>query len=300
MRIINVVTTKRSGHHAFINWFLEHSPDEWHFENNRKISDLLDTVIISHAAKKTPRLIVNFEGISPSEYARVHAKQIALGFTVEELFFLRDPLNMLASTLKREGRNPARSIFRILRQILPEIHGLQSRLSQAPSRIHVSYGSWLSDSGYRSDLGRHFGLSGDELLSETSTFGGGSSFTGMQSEMTQDVRKGLFDRWLHYKDDVYFRAILTHPKFRDTFQRALDGEYPDTFGASFANAEWAEYLRGIPHDRPSPFLVDHAISTLTADDPIIAQYRSVPSLQRKIQSLTVYGTLLVAHIKKRA
>ena len=63
---INVILTKRSGHHAFIEWYRTHHPETSTFINNHPISSALCAKIASHIkTNQSNPLILNYEGVMP-------------------------------------------------------------------------------------------------------------------------------------------------------------------------------------------------------------------------------------------
>jgi hypothetical protein len=263
--VINVMSTKRSGHHAFIAWIMEHAPGTYLAVNNVHPSPAFLVGYEQRIREAGPaKLILNYEGVSRSGVDAVRTAQKRLGQAALDIVFLRDPANLLASLLAHKKR-PAQEIVMIARQLFAEKTWLDERAAKGGAQTrditHVSYTSWLMDDAYRRRLADYLGLAGSDPYAKVPSHGGGSSFGDLDTVSAED-RRALLTRWRGLQDDTLFRALLSHKAFRTTFETALSGATRDSFGGALADPEALAFVRSIPQDRPAPFLIDRTIGAL--------------------------------------
>jgi hypothetical protein len=260
-QLVNVVSTKRSGHHAFIEWYRRHHIGTTAFINNSPVGVLAEHIASHINVHSNPPLIVNYEGAMPASVNGIIDRQKRLCGDIKSIVFLRDPLNLAASLIHRKKALKA-NIVMILRQILAEYHWLLDRQTLGSDFLHVSYNSWLLDDHYRAEVANRLGLSSYELSNSITPEGGGSSFSS-ETELTESERRKLTTRWHGYRGHRIFEAIVSHPAYGAAFSAAYSGSYTDSFGGGFADDEAASYYERITRQRRPMPILDGLIERLT-------------------------------------
>jgi hypothetical protein len=223
-RCIEVISTKRSAHHAFITWIADNSDRPMLFFNNvapslpprMREADLLNSDTDVHVTDPEKRLllgpedaVINFEGKFLSSVERWNACYLSprLHGTLCRIIFLRDPVNCFASLARRVTRRDARRCIMFFSQVLAFESILAGMKDSAAHDRGVSFSRWIADDDYRRDLAHFLRLRGTELPSRVTTFGGGSSFAGMSFEPARDSA-ALLKRWQTMaRDPLYLAAF---------------------------------------------------------------------------------------------
>lgn len=171
-------------------------------------------------------------------------RQFYLGVSAQrfDILIIRDPFNFLASRLKLiQVRGPQGGV-RDLSLIIKSWKDLAReaiRLAQTPEsgKIVANFNHWVDDRSYRQRLSRLLmGTFTDSSMSNTSEYGGGSSFRDSDKltirmiaarwrELlnvkryarlghywkrltTPDKKEKVFERWKHLSEDNKFRALF--------------------------------------------------------------------------------------------
>ncbi|MFC3285501.1 hypothetical protein [Litchfieldella rifensis] len=120
---------------------------------------------------------------------------------------LRDPCNWLASSMKH-GRSTQEKLVKkkeILKKYLRKFYSRR----EDEKFIFIDYNKFVSSCEYRKDLFVKLSLDNfieaEQAMNDIPEFGGGSSFSGINSTITQE---NVFERWLVYKNDKTFADIL--------------------------------------------------------------------------------------------
>ena len=224
--ITEVISTKRSAHHAFIGWFCANARRPVAFFNNvipsspprlRELeryqggvgSALPNSVdYVNELIEGKTDVLMNFEGKIPSSVERWNDKYLRPrmnGSRLTRVVFLRDPVNTLASLAKRCRPKQFRSLFKYFYQILA-IEEIIGRLaSNGPTFCEkvVLMSSWLKDENYRAEIAQYFDLTPAAPPAETTRQGGGSSFNGMAHPPDPVA---LSERWRSVTDNPLFLA----------------------------------------------------------------------------------------------
>lgn len=133
LRVIHsIISTKRSGHHAFIDWMTHHRASPLPHLNDRRLDRLIRCDLPAFAESGQAETLVNFEGVTFQGYDRVCGAARGMGLQVEEVVFLRHPLNMLSSLIHREIRNEGLTVFsaqRLIRQMRAQTRWTRARPS---------------------------------------------------------------------------------------------------------------------------------------------------------------------------
>ncbi len=291
-QLINIISTKRSGHHAFIEWYRAHHPRTTEFINNHPLNNALSIKIASHLKTDSNHpLILNYEGVMPSNVYKSIENQTTASNKITSIVFLRDPLNLAASLINRK-KNRSANVVMIVRQLLAERHWILERGDSNRPFLHIGYDAWLLDQDYRAALAKQLGLSSHELSNAVTPQGGGSSF-GNETELTEHDRRKLVTRWHGYRGDPFFEAVISHPAYADVFEAAYTGLYPDSLGATFAAEDAASYLRQLRADhKPNRFL-DRLIARLATRLDLFEKMDIEGSFMKKPLILRAYLTALV-------
>lgn len=291
-RFVNVISTKRSGHHAFIEWYRMHHPVSTVFLNNHPLNDTLSKHLISHvASRQNIPLILNYEGAMPSGVQKTILHQTNLSDDIKSIVFLRDPLNVLASLIHRKQSKIANLVM-IARQLLAQRYWLLDRQSLNSGFLHVSYNSWLFDASYRTLVSETLGLQSHELSNAITPQGGGSSF-GHEKELSGGDRLKLAKRWHGYRGEPFFEALAAHPIFAKVFHQAYCGCFPDSFNGTFADDEARDYLEKLSKRRRSISIVNHLIHRLADRIDLFEKMDSAGSTGKKPLILRAYLTAVV-------
>jgi hypothetical protein len=225
MRLVTeIISTKRSAHHAFIAWLGRNTDKPLAFFNNvipsappklRELSFFNATRNVGDDARLRMLLdgdcdaLVNFEGKLPASIERWNRDYLLprLQGKLQRIVFLRDPINTLASLAKRGQPTRFRGRFNFFYQALG-IEEMLTHLHDNPSGLCdrvVIFSRWRMNADYRAKLAGELGLKGSDLPSKISPFGGGSSFGGMNFDPVTQVAE-LFERWRMVEDNPMFLA----------------------------------------------------------------------------------------------
>jgi hypothetical protein len=221
-----IISTKRSAHHAFVEWIVQNTPRPHIVFNNvqptipprlRQLS-MSSSAIAPDAASEFHLLlsgeddaILNFEGHLPENIELWNANYLRprLSGQLRRVVFLRDPINMFAS-LARRSAGTSHGTFVLHRQVLG-FEAIVRRLCEQREGLadHVVVMSeWMESEMARSALARKLGLATACLPKKVTAFGGGSSFEG-QAFDPERQRASLFSRWTQVADDPVFLSCFT-------------------------------------------------------------------------------------------
>lgn len=305
LAFINVVSTKRSGHHAFIAWMMQHAPWRCVFVNNAVIGCDLTTAVqtaiakaqMADAAMRTGdeplRVIMNFEGVTPQGVADTIAAQRGLSDDIKTVVFLRDPLNVVASLINRKNV-PVKDLAMLIRQVAAErtllsaVRDGQDKGAAEDVRITaavtadtvVFYNPWLTDAAHRGEVARDLGLTASDMVDAVSQYGGGSSFDAADTYGADDAAR-LLSRWQAQRDWPIFRALVAHPAVSEIFAAALTGAIADSFGGTFADDAGAAALAEFA-DKPSGHMTaDRFMARLAPGHPVFAEIERAGSAAKK-------------------
>jgi hypothetical protein len=225
-----VVATKRSGHHAFIEWLYQSIAGPKVYFNNCNLSIASEGISYAKVVKEGVRIaedrFVHFDtlsGLSAKLLASSENKTLewfrervienedfsSLG-KIESIIFLRDPFNSFASLCKLVERKPEK--FHQLDQFISSWMSLASQFMKegaALSTANIFYNDFVKSESYRNHWSDYFGLQCRGLNSDLSTFGGGgNTMFGKPKEYAIDTQI-LESRWQQLDDMSIFRRILS-------------------------------------------------------------------------------------------
>ena len=236
MRLVTqIISTKRSAHHAFIAWLCGNTDRPIAFFNNvipstpPKLRELA-FFNADRAEDEKARLhtllagdcdaLLNFEGKLPTSIENWNKDYLLprLEGRLQRIVFLRDPINTLASLAKRSRPQRFRGRFNFFYQALcieEMLTHLQTDQAKLCDRV-VVFSAWRMDGEYRAKLARELGLKSSGLPLHVTPFGGGSSFAGMDFDPATQTAE-LFERWRAVEDNPIFLA----PFADDEAQKAM-------------------------------------------------------------------------------
>ena len=270
--ITEVISTKRSAHHAFITWFCQNARRPIVFFNNAlpsspprlreverfhiDIAPRMDRV--DELVEGQNDVLLNFEGKIPSSIEKWNRKylQPRLKGRLVRVVFLRDPVNTLASLAKRCRPSDFRSLFKYFYQVLA-LEEILGRLAQKDSNFCekvVLMAPWLTNDLYRAEVAAYFQLTPGAPPVRVTRQGGGSSFHGMDYEPS-DNPAALAERWRAVEDNPLFLAPFAENRTVETLRsyfrlfgahESLDPATIDVLaGRAAAEPAAADYLRRI-------------------------------------------------------
>jgi len=271
-----VVSLQRTGHHAFIDWFARAREEPVAFFNNALPTDpptlrarphyhgnhphLPGRTPLSNFAASRHDTILNFEGrmIDRVEGPCRTSVMERFGRSVTSIYFLRDPLNCIASLTKYAKRWDNKFYLRLFSQVA----GFESIVKW----IHendmadqlVTFSGWRFDEDQRGRIAERLGVANMPPPEKTSKFGNGSSFQRGAFGRNAD-RDALLSRWRLMLDDPRFLAVFCDPVTRGYFERyfALAGsrELQDAAALEevFAAARASREAQAIFEEKLAPF-----------------------------------------------
>jgi len=286
-RIIQVIATKRSAHHAFVHWYCRNAPRPVSFFNNVLLSspprlrelerfDGDAPPVVADAGDHEQELlsgsddvVMNFEGKSPASIRRWndgYLRQRVPG-ELRRVVFLRDPVNTLASLAKRCRPGERRSRFKYFYQVVA-LERLIVQLDLKPEDLCdrvVLMSPWLRDADYREELTRYFDLRPGAPPTEVMRQGGGSSFGGLAYDPQSDAA-ALHDRWRAVQDNPLFLAPFAHEPLLAAMR-----SYFRLFGAyeSFDPAELATLRRRALDSRAARAYAKRALEPMRRAGPAL-------------------------------
>lgn len=288
-RYLNVISTKRSGHHAFISWVQAGSRQRTQFFNNCAIKKRTLNRVPSLSREQTEptTLIFNYEGVTPRGVARALSRQQSTNSIIDKIIFVRDPLNVCASLMHRESNIHAK-LFRIMRQMFALKSLLELHRQEPCFADLIFYNRWLTDGCYRDNVAQQLSLSRSMVISEISKFGGGSSFQDLSHGGDAAAPK-LLTRWKTYKDNSIFQAIVGNPHFVSTFQDVSSGVIRAANGETDFDEERADYLHRLSRQKTSRTYMDRLIDGFARDQRFFEKIDSrVPRFYKDAMILNVY------------
>jgi hypothetical protein len=271
-----VISLKRTGHHAFIDWFAKGRGEPVAFFNNAFPTSpptLRSRPLYygnhPHLPGLTPSanlrasqhdVILNFEGRQTDkiEGACRSFMETTLGRQVTSIYFLRDPLNCVASMFGR-AKN-ANNLFYL--RVSSQVYAFESIVNWIADKglddQLVTYSGWRFDESERASIAERFDMANLPPPEKVSKFGGGSSF-GKVILDGHDARNELLSRWRMMRDDPRFLAVFCDLVSCRAFQRYFeiagarelqDGNaLDDVMAAARQSAE----AQAIFHEKMEPF-----------------------------------------------
>jgi hypothetical protein len=297
LEFVNVISTKRSGHHAFVRWLRQNREAPAAFVNNVVIGEPIRAHLRA-VSSPTGRgkgvggtTIFNYEGVTRLGLEAAWQMQRATGGRRVDLLFLRDPLNLTASLMHRK-RLAQLDLVMILRQLFAERDWLKAYAEGAvPGLSLIGYNAWVLDADYRQRVADRLGLRSAERVAAVTRHGGGSSFKDLASIGDDEARR-LTTRWHGYRGDPLFGAVLTHPRLLPWFEAALAGEITDAFGANLADPDGLAHLRSVARARPRQTYADRMIDALSDRQELFHDIEAGTSVVKKLGIMRAHLAVL--------
>ena len=227
---------KRSGNHPILDWIISQTDGEICFLNNvspgrNEIPPDAQTWPLPSLRRTRPvralqgrllgLVICSYEDVRPEEAAWMQGVESEQRLRV---LVLRDPYNLLASTVGMAGRAghwamthrpgetgaPRPEALRAWAGRWKEHAREYLRIAEAGNgEVAISYNRWLGDSAYRDELAGRLGLANrsDESMRSVPGHGGGSSF----DRRRLDGRAGegnYLARWKRFAGRPWFRGVF--------------------------------------------------------------------------------------------
>lgn len=255
-KALTVVGTKRSGHHAFIEWFCTNLQGSFIYLNN--ILPSKDEVTVKFVEKRDGEAGEAIDSIRYPEYRKVHGAELSgfnsLLFSYENhtlsyikqggayadqkrlisdaglkdtpgiVVFIRDPLNAFASFLKVLEKKPEKAKQFDQQKKAWKDHAKRF-LDRDSSEITVSYNRFIRDAGYREGLAQQLGLPSSHWSDSLSTFGGGGNTYFNDKKKYVASVEALESRWRGIED---INALIE--SFRDEELYQLARRYYQSVG----------------------------------------------------------------------
>lgn len=243
IRLIQVVATKRSAHHAFLDWICEHVSEPLAYFNNvwPTPRPRLTNLWVANADLRTteralqrPRLelltnfpiltLINFEGRLIENIQHWNQKFLDSNTAKQPIrvSFLRDPLNNCASLAKRIKNFQYIDYLRYFQQVCALEQILVESLGRERSLFDhvVPLGRWQEDCEFRNQIASSLRLKSSTLPAVSSQIGSRSSFG--QGSFEGDARRRLYSRWSELETSGIFLAPFTDPRFVELTRAYID------------------------------------------------------------------------------
>lgn len=206
--VMRILSIRRSGQHAIINWLQNQISGTIYFHNNvypeRELFASINNKAKLRFFQKGMLLMYNIEN-PQLEKIEVLGEGKYVG--KKSILIIRDPYNCFASYLnanwewntdfrdKKEFRNHIKSLWKThAREALHDT-------SLINNKCVISYNKWASSKEYRVDLARELGFEfTDQGINYTPHYGRGSSF--------KDNPSDYFSRWQYFQNDERYLAIF--------------------------------------------------------------------------------------------
>jgi hypothetical protein len=188
-KIYRILSMKRSGHHAIMDWLANNMEYNVYLKNNITVEKNTIRKLNEHKYSKNI-LFYNIEDYDHNQHNNVYLENLNIQKeNHQNLIIIRDPLNLFASRIKR---NTNRIFFNDYFLSLYQQH-----FNLMKSMDYINYNQWLHDKNYLLKLKKEFNLFDIKKINKISKFGIGSSFDGFNKnpeEMDFNMRwKSLND-----------------------------------------------------------------------------------------------------------
>lgn len=257
----NIFSLRRSGHHAVISWLQDcyeiTGIKSVHVNEDEAIGHVSDpkdpkwrvfsaVEIISRARKENVMantVLVNYEDLSYKDRNRIRAYSDP--FWQEHAVYSRDTIivrdwyNLVASRIKKAAIDRENGDYPLLDSIswdtLASLWIEQAQMNARTGELGltwINFNRWRKEKDYRASIAESLGLSNSSNINSVPSFGGGSSFDGLEHD--GKAQSMLLDnRWEHLDGDLYakYLEVLTIDQ-----AMVVSGLNQDLFGFNHTDA----------------------------------------------------------------
>ncbi len=237
---IRVVGLRRSGNHAIINWIRnQHTGKACHLNNIRPDKSPYRNLYFHYQTEKLKQeSIGNFspkdclmysyedyplEAIATAEWEKKHDLYVGKSRKKYDVLIIRDPLNLLASRLKRKFMDTKAndwSVVDLWIAYAKEYLGETNYLSN--NKICINYNHWFSDAKYRQSLASQLDCKfSDYGFDQVKSEGGGSSFDGRKFNGSA-TQMNVLNRWQHFVDNREYLQLLNNCQLQEYYEKIFD------------------------------------------------------------------------------
>ena len=199
------LSLKRSGHHAIINWAMNH------FSNCYFINNILEEQKYYFATsdfKKKIQTTNFFCNIEDFHIDKDKLFDIGLGFyNLKNFYIFRNPFNLMASRLK--NKNIPENIKNIDKcKFLLEKWKEYAKKYLSGEKNYFVYDKWFYSKKYRDEIAKNIGFNNNEKhLDEVSHFGEGSSFDKLKYNGIAQ-KMNVLTRYEYYEENNDFLNLF--------------------------------------------------------------------------------------------
>lgn len=216
MKTTLIFATKRSGHHAIIEWIGNNREKGLVFHNDTHWKSLVEgrkiylgkrKEVLYGGKVKKDLTVYNFEDLNINQHSAILQSPFIINYD-RTIIVLRDVYNMVASSIKSTPKNTNIRIRKRVsrwKEYCKELLGETDYVTS--DKLHfINYNTWFSDREYRDLIGRSLGFDNKDYgISSISKYGGGSSFGDTGSAKSMDV----YNRWKKYLNNDLFNRHLS-------------------------------------------------------------------------------------------
>lgn len=205
-----VFATKRSGHHAVLNWFCHQSPETVIHFNDLNMDEFNKGHIVGNGVarnfynvytssfKPGVSVVYNWEEAYFSTRKTLMDSKLCKGYAIP-IIIIRDFYNMMASSLA----NPGRMSMERRKNIWKE-----HAKAALEGHRHIKFDHWVESQDYRNEIADEFGINrGDKGIDYVPGYGGGSSFDKLNYQ-NKGSQMDVLNRWEKFKNDQRFLSLL--------------------------------------------------------------------------------------------
>jgi len=216
MRTIWIVSgMRRSGIHAFTDWFMAGLEGPTLLLNNVRLNSLHHdkrcvtfSTGYESSTNENEHIVVIFEDKRLPSVCSAPLLRCLGGSDDEQkhLVVIRDPYNLTASRLRRYRTGRRGMPPRTVASVWPR------HAKHGKEWTPCVYNRWFTDEAYRTELAASLGLSScPELPTHVARAGRGSSFDGLEYDGNAQQMQVL-DRWRAYANDPEYRRLVSDPQ----------------------------------------------------------------------------------------
>lgn len=221
---------KRSGHHAIINWILNHYDSFIYYNNciikNNKLHYTEKNGIIKNGTPPYEIKLLSFEDRKNINQSSI--KSISkIKKPIKNILIIRDAYNNYASRFEKKiNKSNANWVknwhnyddVEIWKNYAKEFIGETNYLNA----IKINYNLWFQDIEYRKEISKNFGVFTDKGFEEVPKFGNGSSFDYKKFDNHAQKMKVL-ERWKNfYNDSNYYKKIVLDKEIKELNEKIFN------------------------------------------------------------------------------